>query len=311
MNYSNKEGISRRAAIKTIVGSAATLSLMESGINRAKASSAVNDTHEASDSETSGFGKAVDLGSCITEYEAEAESGYQDYWRIQFEVVSNTQARDPDNNERYDGLLRNRSKLTSSHDKWDINDTKYWVGGGEWNESTNEDYNHAEEAARNATGLIPLVGDALSATQMIRHVIKYYEDDGDSSIYNRLFDWGADVESWPSTEQAETFNRFDAECDPGERGGFTLEETAKGKDGSSIFTAKNEFLVNFSAPQYSPSSISSMSSNEREEKGITTVEVAQIQENPQRFGKTQAEADELRGRYVYYAPIETSVEIRH
>jgi len=313
MRNTMRKKVSRRTAIKTIGSLSVTLRGINRGNSNASAVSDVNNTFEADDSGYNGSGKAVDLGTCITQYDAEAESGSQDYWKIQFEAVSNAQARDIDNDLRFDGLLQNDSKLTSSHDKWNINDTKYWAGGGEWNKDSDDDYSHAKKAAENALGLIPYVGNTKSALELVYNLLaSYFEFGGDNSaLFDRKYDWGNEVETWASTKQAEIYNRFDAECDPGERGGFTLKESAAGKYQSDFFDANNEFLVNFKAPEYSPSSISTMTSSEREQKGIKKVSVNDLKKKPRKYGKNKKEIESMNGNYIYRAPVEVTVKINH
>lgn len=211
----------------------------------------------------------------------------------------------------YNGIEGNGCEVSSSYDKWDVNDTKYWVGGGISPNPSDDEYEHLAELAEGAVGFIPIFGDAYAVTMMIYHLALYFENDPTSAILNRHWTWG---DAFSGEPQSQIFNRWDAECDPGERGGFTAKDytTAERYDGSGgFFQRRSEFLVNFAAPETSPSSLSMQSARSLQSKGIRAVPTKKVRRNPHEFGFTPEEAADLpRNEIVYFAPVDVNVIVK-
>jgi hypothetical protein len=314
-----KDTISRRNAMKSAGVGVGILGGISTLIPTVVADTE-SETHEASDSSESSWGnQTIDVGTCVTEYEARAESGGgNDYWVMKFESVTNAQGRLKGDDERWDGVERTRCELDSSTEHWrwrTNNDSKYWIGGGEWNEDeTIDDYqNHALKAGQNAAGLIPLVGNALSAGAMIYHLIASvtsYASGPDPNIYEREWDWGPSWDNRGSTKQAEVYNRFECDLDPGQRAGCTVREGASGVHNSDILGPQNEIIINFQAPYTTPSSLESLSATQMEQNGIKEVPAKRIKQNPSKYGETPRYAAQLdNDEVVYYSSMDSEVEI--
>ncbi|WP_224448014.1 hypothetical protein [Haloprofundus salilacus] len=268
------------------------------------AADSVNRDFEDSDSDSSGS-KILEHGTLLRQYDARAVSGTVDYWQIKFEMLTNSISYDGDNT--YNGMKGNSTDVTSSHNKWNTNDTKYWVGSGTTQQEEADEYDHISNLAGDFAGIIPVLGDALTAFEVLVHLTDLFEDAG-GEVINRDWTWG---DAFSGAPQSEIFNRFDAECDPGERAGFTATDYASAEryDGTGKFlSAETEFLVNFAAPETSPSSLTRMSASSLESKGISTVSAKQIRRNPLKYGFTPREASDLKpSDIVYFAPVDIEV----
>lgn len=307
--------VGRRKAIKSIGAGIGVLGGIAT-VTPTVVADEVNETHEASTTSESSGGKAVDAGTCVTEYKARADSGGgEDYWVIKFEAVTNAQGRDTETDERWDGVQQSRSHLSSSTEKWRFrahDDNKYWIGGGEWdNDKDDDDYSHAEEAGEAAVGLIPYVGTTVSAIDMIAHLWLWATDYKENDIYDRNWNWGPSHEPKPSTKQGEIYNRWECDLDPGQRAGCTLEDGASAVHNGEVYSAMNELIINFNAPYSSSSNFESMSSSQLERKGVDVVPAPYVKKNPFKYGETPRYAAQLdEDDIVYYAPIESEVTVR-
>lgn len=301
----------RRNAIKTIGTAGLGIIGGSRFLVREVDALSVNENHSTSDTVSSGYGKYIDQGTGIAQYDADARTGTTNYWAIPFKAASNSAAYDS-SDDPFEGLIANYSKLHSSHDKWDINTTKYWVGGGQWNTPEDQDDypSWAYDAGSAAAGLVlPEAAWVLDSIEILYSFISDVYDEfntGTDILYERRWLW-KDYGLGDPTRQGGTYNKFTAELDPGERAGFTLNEWSTAGDGGTLFQTDNELLVNFQAPSYSPSDIEvgSLSSYQLKQKEISAVKRSRIQRQPERYGYTPVQANKIDSPVVYFHPVKT------
>jgi hypothetical protein len=248
----------------------------------------------------------VEVG--VAEHYAEAESGTQDYWSVQFDTLLNGYGWDKTRNELYNGVLRSDVTVSagSDPDRWITGDNKYWIGATKDLYDPSENYQHAQAVASGAMGYIPILGDALGALQILRHLLDWATNRGDSEIIDRWWDFSSCpcLPYGDGVKQISVFNRFDAELDPGERRGATVIQDMSLKDSKKFpFTPNVELQVNTQSPRYSPLDLDGLSPDQLRKRGVRAVTTEQIKRNPFAYGKSPQEAADLdSGNLYYFAP---------
>jgi hypothetical protein len=189
------------------------------------------------------------------------------------------------------------------------NSNKYWVGGGTRTGGLGEDYEHAKTAAESAAGTIPIVGEALSAVDLVSALYNMYfsEDSGQSLIYDRTFDHS--TSEYQNAMQGGVYNRFEAEGDPGDSGSITAEESAYGFNASLKATVS--FDLTYQMPSVSPTVNTSTLQTTNSTDGVTVVKTSDIVKNPSAYGYSPSEARQLAKRKdrVLVANVETDVTV--
>jgi hypothetical protein len=251
-------------------------------------------------------GGNVELATALTQYAASAEGNYNPYWQIDFEVFSNSYTHD--GSQTYAGLHGNQSTARSNYPNWVAKDNKYYVGGGT-PKTDGEDFTHAEAIANEVLGLLPYYGTFMTAVEILGNLLAIFDDSADD-VYTHYFNWGSDygLISDRDVKQGATFNRFVAEADPSDEVDVIQEDSATGFDGN-FFQVYNTFDATFLAPSSSPEEVLSMSTSERQSRGIKTLSGSDI--------KTQQEASKVGvedpsdigpDEDVVLAPVEARVE---
>lgn len=253
------------------------------------------------------------LTSYTNVYRADSLNSY-DHWIIPVEVESDVTSHYEDLNGDYQWARTIRSSYFVCEwpsDKYsDLNevdaekDSSHY-GGFDVDHSTDYTYwNLAEDTTKDgldyAAGFVPLAGDLYGAGKVLDNFGTNL-----SKVNDNTGEWRVDY-SWTNpNELSEThyWNKVDVQLKPGDDIIIDIEDHVAART-----ELVNDYGLSISAPDTSPSSISTMTSAEKEEQGIKEYHASEVMENPGRFGFSP---HRLKGvdpdERIYTAPVEVEV----
>jgi len=275
----------------------------------------------------------VDLETGILQHPAVAATGPngQSYWAIDVDFISNALTRyNPSHtNELTYELNAINSKLVTKEENNQGDNSDYWHGGGELANPEYEQYDgHATAVAEAIVGSIKYVGTAITAVEMVGHLLAMQFDDTSPTYRGWEREYGFTTSEGPQARQGEIYNRLQLHLSRNQVGDFTLTETAYAYDaGVGAYT---EFDVEIEAPSWYPTSSGLTTSGIQQDSTTSVIQQNDHKEviatsegerivgcspqylraNPSEHHLTPQEIDRFESDKIYFAPVKGKVEAR-